>query len=141
MKKIISVLLSILMIMSVFSSAVFAAGQTPGDTPMLNSSVNVSSLLSFTGKKATCQSKITLSSGEQLVKITQTLEKQDSLGHWEPVCDPMEKNISSDAKIHSFTNTVTVSGSGKYRVKSVFTVLMGNGVKEMPYKYSSIITI
>lgn len=143
MKKIISALLSVVMMMSVFSAGAYAAVPTPNDDgkmPMYDSGDIIRSTLTIKNKVAECKSSIMLYSGEKWVKITQTLEKQTSSGTWSQTSNTWTKNSDGDSTICTFINSANLSESGKYRVKSVVIIESSNGKQETVTKYSSTIS-
>ena len=147
MKKIVSILLSVVMIVSIMSSnAVAAAAESSpindGIMPAYEAGSVWTSTLTFSGKTAECMSSIVLATNETWISINQRLEKQTSSGTWEMV-PGASWNVLSMRKsyYYIFTNTKTVTSSGKYRVKSTFVVESPTGVRDTIVKYSAIISI
>ena len=147
MKKIVSVLLSVIMIVSMFSSNVVTAAAASGSDngkvePNYAAGEVWTSSLSFNGKTATCMSTIALASDERWISINQRLEKQNSSGAWEMVSGASWNVMSfTDSFYYIFTNTKTVTSSGKYRVKSTFVVESAKGVRDTIIDYSEVVKI
>ena len=147
MKKIVSVLLSVIMIVSMFSSNVVTAAAASGSDngkvePNYVAGDVWTSSLSFSGKTATCMSTIALASDERWISINQRLEKQNSSGAWEMVLGASWNVMSfTNSFYYIFTNTKTVTSSGKYRVKSTFVVESAKGVRGTIIDYSEVVKI
>ena len=147
MKKIVSVLLSVIMIVSMFSSNVVMAAAASGSDngkvePNYAAGEVWTSSLSFNGKTATCMSTIALASDERWISINQRLEKQNSSGAWEMVSGASWNVMSfTNSFYYIFTNTKTVTSSGKYRVKSTFVVESATGVRDTIIAYSAVVKI
>ncbi|MBD5104272.1 MAG: hypothetical protein HDT47_05355 [Ruminococcaceae bacterium] len=140
MKKFISVLLSVIMLMSVLSVGAYAATTKP-NAPMYESSNTIYSLLTIKNSTATCKTTVLLADGEKWESITQTLEKQSSSGKWSQACDPWTTTASGSSRTCIFSNTATLSTSGKYRVKSVIVVETSSKNKETITTYSSEVSM
>ena len=144
MKKLISALLSVLMILSVFSSVAYAAvPDSIGEeiSPMYESSNTLSSILTFSGKTAKCKSTLFLNVDETWVSITQTLQKKTSSGTWQAVSGASWTVTSNNKSYYTFNNSKTVTSSGSYRLKSVFVINTVYGNKETITIYSPTSTI
>lgn len=147
MKKLVSVLLSVIMIVSMFSSNVVMAAAASGSDngkvePNYAAGDVWTSSLSFSGKTATCRSTIALASNERWISINQRLEKQTSSGTWELVSGASWNVMSfTDSFYYVFANTKTVTSSGKYRVKSTFVVESASGVRDTVILYSKTVSI
>ena len=147
MKKLISVLLSVIMIVSMFSSNVVTAAAVSGSdngeiTPNYAAGTSWTSTLSFSGKTASCKSSIVLATDERWISINQRLEKQNSSGTWDMVLGASWNAMSfTNSNCYIFANTKTVTSSGKYRVKSTFVVESATGVRDTIIKYSAIVSI
>lgn len=147
MKKLISVLLSVIMIVSMFSSSVVTAAAANGSDigevePNYVAGDVWTSTLTFSGKTATCMSSIILASDERWVSINQRLEKQTSSGTWEIVSGASWNVMSfTNSNYYVFTNTKTVTSSGKYRVRSKFVVESPSGAQDTIIKYSAVVSI
>lgn len=145
MKKLISALLSVLMILSAFSSVAYAAvPDSIGEeiSPMYESSNTLTSILTFSGKTAKCKSTLLLNANETWVSITQTLQKKTSSGTWQAVSGASWTVTSNNnSYYYTFNNSKTVTASGSYRLKSVFVINTVYGNKETITKYSPTATI
>lgn len=144
MKKIISALLSVVMMMSVFSVEAYAAVPEPGiggAMPMYDSGDVVRASLAISNKTAKCTSSAILSFDEQLVKITQTLEKQTSSGAWGSTSNSWTKTEFDSSSKCTFSNSANLSDGGKYRLKSVVVIELSSGKQETVTKYSSIVSV
>ena len=145
MKKFISVLLSLVMVLSVFSTAAFATDSDfVGEelSPEYSAGDIFTSSLSFSGKTATCISSITLASDERWISITQTLERQTSSNSWQVVKDCGWMITSTNiTDYYIFKNTGDVSESGTYRLKTVFLVESATGVRERIPMFTSTKTV
>ena len=145
MKKFISVLLSLVMVLSVFSTAAFATDSDfVGDelSPEYSAGGIFSSALWFNGKTATCSSSITMASDERWISITQTLEKEASSNSWQSVKD-CGWTIKATERSHYyiFKNYGNVSESGTYRLKTIFMVESATGERERIVIYSQNQTV
>lgn len=145
MKKLISALLSAVMILSVFSSAAYAADDFPADggvMPLYASSDRINSYLSFQSKTAACKSTIILSEGERWISIAQTLQKEVSSGSWQSVTGASWSiTASSKSSYYTFSNSKTVAANGKYRVKSVIVIENSDGKRETVTVYSVTVSV
>ena len=145
MKKYISVLLSLVMVLSVFSTAAFATDSDfVGEelSPAYSAGDFFSSHISFSGKTATCKSSITLADKEKWLSITQTVEREVSSNSWQSVKDCGWSVTNTEGKnYHLFVNSGTVTENGKYRLKSIFMVESVSGEKERIVIYSQTVTI
>lgn len=136
MKKVISMLMCFLLF---FSFSVTASAKAiPGGTaqPYYEKASEAKSELTINGTTATCES--TLKGDPNVVKIVavQTLEKQGNRQTWGTY------NQTTWTKT-AYSNSLTVSHtrpgleSGKYRLKTVFTLTDENGGTETITVYSS----
>lgn len=147
MKKIVSVLLSVIMIVLILSSNVITAAAVSGSgnseiLPLYLAGDIWTSSLSFSGKTANCKSTIMLASDERWVYINQRLEKQTSSGTWELVLGASWNAMSlSNSHFYIFNNSKTVTSSGKYRVKTTFVVESAKGVRDTIIDYSETVSI
>ncbi len=95
------------------------------------------SSLSISGKKATCISVYrSLSDDCSSITAVQTLEKHSWFIFWDTVGDECKTTVTNKGSL-SFTNYKDNLGSGTYRVKTVFTVVLKNGTSESITVYSS----
>lgn len=133
------------MILSVFSSAAYAAEDFPADggiMPFYASSDMLLSRLTFNNKTATCKSTLVLYSDERWISISQTLQKEVSSGTWQPVTGASwSTTASSKSATYNFSNSKTVTASGNYRVKSVFVIESSSGKRETITVYSNTVSI
>lgn len=147
MKKFVSVLLSVIIVVSMIPSAVVTAADagSPDDggiAPLYLAGGVWTSTLTFSGKTATCTSSIVLAPDESWRNINQRLEKQTASGTWEMVPGASWNALTvSKSYYYIFTNTKTVTSSGKYRVKSTFVVETPDGVRDTIIAYSSVVTV
>ena len=145
MKKLISVLLSVVLTLSAFSSTAYAAANNNaggGISPMYSSSDTMRSALSFSSKTAACVSLVILSANESWISITQTLEKEVSSGRWQSVTGASwSTTATSKSSYYNFYNSKAVTSSGKYRVKSVFVIESSSGKRETVTIYSNTVSI
>ena len=147
MKKLVSVLLSVIMVVSILASNVITAAATSSSdsgevTPMYLTGGQWTSYLSFSGKTAKCKSTVVLAPDEKWISINQRLEKQTSSGTWELVLGASWNAMSfTDSHYYIFNNLKTVTSSGNYRVKSTFVVESATGVRETIILYSKTVTI
>ena len=104
-------------------------------SPAYDIAVDVKSNLSISGQTAYCTSGAN-SANAVNITVEQTLQKQGFLWSWSDVKDAnWTKNVSSS--IISFSNTKSGLSSGKYRLKSVFTLTDKNGKTETITAYSA----
>lgn len=140
MKKFISVLLSLVMVLSVFSTAAFATDSDfVGEelSPEYSAGDIFASVLWFNGKTAKCSSSITMASDERWISITQTLEREVSTNNWQSVKDCGWTVVASSiSDYYLFENSGNVTESGTYRLKTVFDVESATGVRERIAVYS-----
>lgn len=145
MKKFISVLLSLVMVLSVFSTVAFATDSDfVGDelSPEYSAGDFFASVLWFNGKTATCSSSITMASSERWISITQTLERKVSSNTWQTVKDCGWTVVASGrSDYYLFENSGNVTESGTYRLKTIFYVESSMGVRERIPVYSQTHTI
>ena len=145
MKKFISVLLSLVMVLSVFSTAAFATDSDfVGEEllPEYSAGDFFSSHISFSGKTVTCKSSITLDEDEKWLSISQTVEREVSSNSWQAVKDCGWIVTDTNGRdYYLFVNSGTVTENGKYRLKSIFMVESVSGKKERIVIYSQTVTI
>lgn len=144
MKKIISALLSVVMMMSVFSVGAYAVVSEPsigGAMPMYDSGDVIRASLVISNKTAECTSTVILCFGEKLVKITQTLQKQTSSGSWDSTSNSWTKTAFSSSSKCTFSNSANLTEGGNYRLKSVVVIELSSGKQETVTKYSSIVSV
>ena len=140
MKKFISVLLSLVMVLSVFSTAAFATDSDfVGEelSPAYSAGDIFTCILTFSGKTATCTSSITMASDERWLSISQTLEREVSSGSWQSVKDCGWTITATERSFYYiYENSGKVTESGTYRLKTVFMVESATGKKERIAIYS-----
>ena len=147
MKKLVSVLLSVIMIVSMFASSVVTAADltSPADgevTPNYEAGSIWTSILTFSGTTAKCKSSIILASDETWKRINQRLEKEISPGKWEMVPGASWNAFTMvPSDFYIFNNSITVTSSGKYRVKSTFDVESAAGVPDTIIAYSQPVAL
>lgn len=110
-----------------------------GVSPLYEIATDAHSTLGITGSTATCSSTIAHSTA---VKITaeQTLQKQGFLWIWSKYDNTTwTKTVNSSSIV--MTNTKTGLASGKYRLKTVFTLTDKNGKSETITIYSDSKTV
>lgn len=140
MKKVISVLMCLLLS---FSFPVTSSAETVSHNvlqPYYEKASEAKSELTINGTTATCKS--TLKGDPNVTKIiaVQTLEKQGFLWIWDTYDDTEWTKIV-------YTNTLTMSNtksglaSGKYRLKTVFTLTDKQGENETITVYSDEKTV
>lgn len=108
-------------------------------SPLYEIADEAQSSLRINGSTATCQSTVTNSSA---VKITaeQTLQKQGFLWSW-GTYDGAKWTKTVNVSTISMSNTKTGLSSGKYRLKTVFTLTDKNGKSEAITVYSDSKTV
>lgn len=144
MKKFISVLLSVIMMMSVLSAGAYAAVVNPDNGRvglMYENSDTFISSLSFKEGTVTCKSTVILSYTEKWISITQTLEKKSTSGSWSSTGNVWSISASKDSNYYLFSNSETLNMSGEYHLKSVVVVKNSAGKQETITKYSDTITV
>ena len=135
LKKIISMMLCLVVIMSICSISVSASDLISINyayTRSCNSDIVVSNTT------ITAKSTVMGYSGKTTkIVIKQTLQKKSSSGTWTTV-GTSSNTVNSHINVYS--KKYTSLSSGKYRLKSVFTVYAGNN-SETITKYSSEKTV
>ncbi len=135
MKKVISLLICLLMC---FSFSVTACAQTVSAStvqPYYEMTYEAKSELVINGTTATCKSTIKAYSDVTKIEAEQYLQKQGFLWIW-TTYDGAEwtKTVYSNTLVMS--NTKTGLSSGKYRLKTIFTLTDKNGKTEKITVYS-----
>lgn len=147
MKKLVSVLLSVVIIVSMFASSVVTAADASSPdngeiTPNYEAGSIWTTTLSFSGTTAKCKSSIVLASNETWKRINQRLEKETSPGKWEMVPGASWNAFTMvPSDYYLFSNSITVTSGGKYRVKSTFVVESATGVEDTIIAYSQPVTL
>ena len=142
-RKILAILIGVMVFGTSLTASVYAETTSLsvdiGVSPLYEIAKTVKSNLSISGTTAYCTSS---ASGTEAVSITveQTLQKQGLLWSWSGVKDASwEKTVNSNTI--SFSNTKSGLSSGKYRLKSVFTLTDKNGEVETITVYSAEKTV
>lgn len=140
LKYISATLLSVLLI-CILAVPVSAAAANPGGTaaPMYTIAQGPYSDLYINGTSAYCDSS-TGSSGAVSITVVQTLQKHKSWLSWEDVSDASWSKTVSASSITA-SNSKSGLESGKYRLKSVFTLENSAGTIETVTIYSSEQTV
>lgn len=158
MKKLISCLLAITAMISVFSSATYAvepvaAGDgtitieaidfSSGECQIMSSDdPPVISTLSFSNKKATCVTKADLSDESgKCKKIIQTMQKYSTSSGWQDTTVKWEKTVTLKSIFTLTNSSTTTSSSGRYRLKSDVSMQISSGTLTTKTYYSSTVTI
>ncbi len=128
MKKIISVILVIAVVLSLFTT-VFADHQFYDIA-----GVTEDSILIIEGTTATCISRaVWFDTDVESFKITQSLEKQGFLWIWGKYDGYWTKTLTKTGVLNT---TVYNLSKGKYRVKSTFLITMKDGTTQTFSVYS-----
>ena len=135
MRKVISLLMSLLMC---FSLSLTASAQTVSVSivqPYYEKAYDATSKLTISGTTATCKSYVRGNS--EVIKITaeQYLPKQGFLWIWSTY-DDAEWTKTEYSNTLAMSNTKTGLSSGRYRLKTVFTLTDKNGKTETITVYS-----
>ena len=140
MKKVFSVLAILLLCFSTSVKASASTIQSVAVQPYYEKANDVKSELFINGTTATCRSSV--QGNSDVVKITaeQYLQKQGFLWIWNTY-DGAEwtKTVYSNTLVVS--NTKTGLSSGKYRLKTVFTLTDKNGEAETITVYSDEMSV
>lgn len=140
MKKIISLLISILMCFSLSTTANAQTVLTNIVQPYYEQAANVKSDLNVSGTTATCISRVNGLSGVIKITINQYLQKQGFLWIWSTY-DGAEWSKTEYIDSLSAVNTKSNLTTGKYRLKSVFTLTNKDGKTETITVYSGEVTV
>lgn len=145
MKKIAVILTLALMLcsmpMTVFAeSAESYAASTPA-TPNWTLTVSARSSLYIDSTTVTCTSVVTGGSSVTKITVTQTLQKEGFLWIYYTYDDDSEWSTFTYNNIIHASNNKTGLTSGKYRLKSVFTLKSADGRSETITVYSDPIVI
>ncbi len=143
MKKFISVLMAAAMMASTLPAGVYAQGNEPNSEimPLYQCFSKAMSAAKVNGNSVECKSSITVVSGEKWNSITQTIEKQNSIGKWYSTSYTWSKNSDNPNLAYIYTNTTTISSSGTYRLRSDLVVEASNGFTETVTSHSGNFTI
>lgn len=140
MRKVISILMCLLVC---FSFSVTASAKTlPTITvqPCYEKASEAKSTLTINGTTATCKSTIKGNTDVTKIVAEQTLEKQGFLWIWDTYDNTTwTKTVYSN--VLTMTNTKTGLSSGKYRLKTVFTLTDKYGETEEITVYSDEKTV
>ena len=110
-------------------------------TPNWDLAISAGSDLYIDGTTATCISTITGGSSVTSITIEQTLQKEGFLWIYSKYDDGSVWTTTVNKKGTSFTNEKSGLESGKYRVKSVFTLNTSTGKSEKITIYSDPVKI
>lgn len=131
------------MMASTLPAGVYAQENNPnsGIMPLYDCSSKASSAASVSGNTVKCMSAVIVASGEKWTSVTQTIEKQNSIGKWYSTSNTWSKKSDSPTMNYIFTNTVTITNSGTYRLRSDLAVETSSGFTETVTSYSGNFTI
>lgn len=121
MRKIILILICLLMCLSLPVTASAQTFQTSIAQPYYEKAGDATSTFAISGTTATCKSTVRGNSDVVKIVAEQTLQKQDFLWIWSTY-DGAEWTKTVYTNSLSMSNTKTALSSGKYRVKTVFTL-------------------
>lgn len=135
MRKVFSLLLTLLLCFS-FSTTASAATIPDGTIqPYYEKAYKATSELSISGTTATCTSRVQGDSDVIKIVAVQTLEKQGFLWIWSTYNNTVWiKTVYINAILMS--NTKSGLASGKYRLKTEFTLTSSDGTSETITVYS-----
>lgn len=147
MKK-IAVLMTLVLMLCAMPLTAFAAGpvapyaaSNPPATPNWDLTATASSTLYPDGNDVTCSSIITGDTVVTSITIEQTLQKQGLFWIWAKPDNDSEWSTTVYKNGALFSNEKTGLESGKYRLKSVFTLKTDSGKSEKITIYSEIVVI
>ncbi|MCM1167739.1 MAG: hypothetical protein NC299_04695 [Lachnospiraceae bacterium] len=135
MKRVFSILMCLLLCFSFSATANAQTVQTSIVQPYYEKASNAMSELSVSDTKATCISTTKGKSDVTKIVAEQTLQKQGFLWIWSTY-DGAEWVKTTYTNILAMSNTKTGLSSGKYRLKTVFTLTDKNGKTETITVYS-----
>ena len=136
LKKVVSIILTVVLCFSLFSVNVFAESASTYDLTTATKESN----LAISGSTATCGSSYDGVEVVKSVKVVQSLEKHSFLWVWDRIGSEITKT-ETDTDSLSCVNIKTGITSGTYRVKSVFTVTLYDGRSETLTVYSNEVTV
>lgn len=142
MKKVISLLVSLVMAVSSLSAGAYAKVNRTGSgtaMPMYESGDTFSSSLSLKDGTATCKTSFILDYSEKWISIKQTLEKKSP--SWTSTGDTWSITASKDSNYYIFSNAKSLSTAGEYRLKSEIVIKNSGGKQETITRYSDPITV
>ena len=140
MKKVISLMMILLLCFS-FSVTVSARTvQTGSAQPYYEKAYDATSELYISGTTATCKSTIQGYSDVTKIVAEQYLQKQGFLWIW-TTYDGAEWTKTVYTNTMFMSNTKTGLSSGKYRLKTIFTLTDKNGKTETITVYSDVKSI
>lgn len=135
MRKVISILMGLLMCFSLSVTASAQNVQTSIAQPYYEMANEPTSTLSISGTTAICESYIKGNSDVVKIVAVQTLQKQGFLWSWSKY-DGAEWTKTVYSNTLAMSNTKTGLSSGKYRLKTVFTLTDKDGKTEKITVYS-----
>ncbi|MCM1299450.1 MAG: hypothetical protein NC203_10135 [Firmicutes bacterium] len=140
MKKLISVMLSLMLCFSLSAPASAAAVQGGTAQPYYEKAREATSVLSISGTKATCESMLRGKSDVTKIVANQYLQKEGILWIWSTY-DGAEWTKTVNSSSLSMTNTKSGLTDGKYRLKTVFILTDSQGETETITVYSDEKTV
>lgn len=135
MKKVFSVLVILLFCFSLPVKASASTIPTVAVQPYYEITNDAKSTLLINGTTASCNSSVQGYSGVVKITAMQTLQKQGFLWSWSKY-DGAEWTKTVYTNALAMSNTKTGLSSGKYRLKTVFTLTDKNGETEKITVYS-----
>lgn len=135
MKKVLSLILTLLLCFTFSATASAKTASSYVVQPYYEKAQEAKSILNINGTDAICESS--LAGDPDVIKIVavQTLEKQGFLWTWGTYDDTTwTKTVYTNTL--AMSNTKTSLSSGKYRLKTVFTLTDKNGETETITVYS-----
>ena len=135
MKKVFSVLAILLLCFSLPVKASASVISVAMVQPYYEKASNASSELFINGQTATCRSSVKGYSDVVEITAVQTLEKQGFLWIWSTY-DNTTWSKTVNSSMLTMSNTKTGLSSGKYRLKTVFTLTDKQGKTETITVYS-----
>ncbi|MCM1167171.1 MAG: hypothetical protein NC299_15805 [Lachnospiraceae bacterium] len=135
MRRVISLLMCLLMCFALPVTANAQTVQTSIVQPYYEKASNATSDVSISGTTAICRSTTKGTSDVTKIVVEQTLQKQGFLWIWSTY-DNTEWTKTAYSDTFTMSNTKTGLSSGKYRLKTVFTLMDKNGKTETITVYS-----
>lgn len=137
-RKKIALVLSVIMLCFGLSTSTFAdtTSRVVGASPYYQNAVKVSNVLSISSNTAECKSTCTGFSDVVQITVEQTLQKFWGLWIWNDV-DGASWSATEYFNAIAFDTRKSGLASGKYRLKSVFTLTNADGETETITIYST----
>lgn len=139
-KKVFSVLAILLLCLSLPVRASASTIPIVAVQPYYEITINANSVLFINGTTADCQSSVKGYSDVTKITAVQTLQKQGFLWSWSKY-DGTEWTKTVYTNTLAMSNTKTGLSSGKYRLKTVFTLTDKDGKTEKITVYSDEKTV